>query len=635
MEKEAKLKIIRIAAAIVLLIILKYVEYVYRLPTWQLFMMYLIPYLIVGYDVLHEAIEGLTEGEALNESFLMGIATVGALCIGFFPSTEPQFTEGVLVMLLFQVGELFEHAAEDKSRDSIEALMDIRPDTASVVVNGEVITVNPSDVKVGEIIIVKPGERVPLDGIVSEGRTSIDASMLTGESVPQDVSEGDEVYSGSINIYGLIKIEVKKEYSESTAMKILELVENASHGKSKSETFIRKFAVVYTPIVVGLAVILALIPPILSGDFAGNISTWLIRALTFLVVSCPCALVISVPLTFFGGIGGASAKGILIKGGQYMEALANAGTVIFDKTGTLTKGNFEVTAVHPSNISEDELIRLVVLAESASLHPIANSLREYHKAETGAETVEGQVGDIEELTGYGVKAKVNGDEILAGNMKMMSEAGISFDICEHTGTIVHVAKNGEYIGHIVVSDALKEDSKYTVEKLKTLGLRETVMLTGDRADVAESVKNAIGIDRYFAELLPQDKVEHVKKIQEETEDKHRTIFVGDGMNDAPVLATADVGIAMGAIGSDAAIEAADIVLMDDKLSKLVEAVNISRKTIGIAKQNIVFSIAVKLAVLGLATIGLAGMEAAVFADVGVMVIATLNASRAIRTSGKA
>ncbi len=635
MEKEAKLKIIRIAAAIVLLIILKYVEYVYRLPTWQLFMMYLIPYLIVGYDVLHEAIEGLTEGEALNESFLMGIATVGALCIGFFPSTEPQFTEGVLVMLLFQVGELFEHAAEDKSRDSIEALMDIRPDTASVVVNGEVITVNPSDVKVGEIIIVKPGERVPLDGIVSEGRTSIDASMLTGESVPQDVSEGDEVYSGSINIYGLIKIEVKKEYSESTAMKILELVENASHGKSKSETFIRKFAVVYTPIVVGLAVILALIPPILSGDFAGNISTWLIRALTFLVVSCPCALVISVPLTFFGGIGGASAKGILIKGGQYMEALANAGTVIFDKTGTLTKGNFEVTAVHPSNISEDELIRLAVLAESASLHPIANSLREYHKAETGAETVEGQVGDIEELTGYGVKAKVNGDEILAGNMKMMSEAGISFDICEHTGTIVHVAKNGEYIGHIVVSDALKEDSKYTVEKLKTLGLRETVMLTGDRADVAESVKNAIGIDRYFAELLPQDKVEHVKKIQEETEDKHRTIFVGDGMNDAPVLATADVGIAMGAIGSDAAIEAADIVLMDDKLSKLVEAVNISRKTIGISKQNIVFSIAVKLAVLGLATIGLAGMEAAVFADVGVMVIATLNASRAIRTSGKA
>lgn len=635
MEKEAKLKIIRIAAAIVLLIILKYVEYVYRLPTWQLFMMYLIPYLIVGYDVLHEAIEGLTEGEALNESFLMGIATVGALCIGFFPSTEPQFTEGVLVMLLFQVGELFEHAAEDKSRDSIEALMDIRPDTASVVVNGEVITVNPSDVKVGEIIIVKPGERVPLDGIVSEGRTSIDASMLTGESVPQDVSEGDEVYSGSINIYGLIKIEVKKEYSESTAMKILELVENASQGKSKSETFIRKFAVVYTPIVVGLAVILALIPPILSGDFAGNISTWLIRALTFLVVSCPCALVISVPLTFFGGIGGASAKGILIKGGQYMEALANAGTVIFDKTGTLTKGNFEVTAVHPSNISEDELIRLAVLAESASLHPIANSLREYHKAETGAETVEGQVGDIEELTGYGVKAKVNGDEILAGNMKMMSEAGISFDICEHTGTIVHVAKNGEYIGHIVVSDALKEDSKYTVEKLKTLGLRETVMLTGDRADVAESVKNAIGIDRYFAELLPQDKVEHVKKIQEETEDKHRTIFVGDGMNDAPVLATADVGIAMGVIGSDAAIEAADIVLMDDKLSKLVEAVNISRKTIGIAKQNIVFSIAVKLAVLGLATIGLAGMEAAVFADVGVMVIATLNASRAIRTSGKA
>lgn len=635
MEKEAKLKIIRIAAAIVLLIILKYVEYVYRLPTWQLFMMYLIPYLIVGYDVLHEAIEGLTEGEALNESFLMGIATVGALCIGFFPSTEPQFTEGVLVMLLFQVGELFEHAAEDKSRDSIEALMDIRPDTASVVVNGEVITVNPSDVKVGEIIIVKPGERVPLDGIVSEGRTSIDASMLTGESVPQDVSEGDEVYSGSINIYGLIKIEVKKEYSESTAMKILELVENASQGKSKSETFIRKFAVVYTPIVVGLAVILALIPPILSGDFAGNISTWLIRALTFLVVSCPCALVISVPLTFFGGIGGASAKGILIKGGQYMEALANAGTVIFDKTGTLTKGNFEVTAVHPSNISGDELIRLAVLAESASLHPIANSLREYHKAETGAETVEGQVGDIEELTGYGVKAKVNGDEILAGNMKMMSEAGISFDICEHTGTIVHVAKNGEYIGHIVVSDALKEDSKYTVEKLKTLGLRETVMLTGDRADVAESVKNAIGIDRYFAELLPQDKVEHVKKIQEETEDKHRTIFVGDGMNDAPVLATADVGIAMGAIGSDAAIEAADIVLMDDKLSKLVEAVNISRKTIGIAKQNIVFSIAVKLAVLGLATIGLAGMEAAVFADVGVMVIATLNASRAIRTSGKA
>ena len=635
MEKEAKLKIIRIAAAIVLLIILKYVEYVYRLPTWQLFMMYLIPYLIVGYDVLHEAIEGLTEGEALNESFLMGIATVGALCIGFFPSTEPQFTEGVLVMLLFQVGELFEHAAEDKSRDSIEALMDIRPDTASVVVNGEVITVNPSDVKVGEIIIVKPGERVPLDGIVSEGRTSIDASMLTGESVPQDVSEGDEVYSGSINIYGLIKIEVKKEYSESTAMKILELVENASQGKSKSETFIRKFAVVYTPIVVGLAVILALIPPILSGDFAGNISTWLIRALTFLVVSCPCALVISVPLTFFGGIGGASAKGILIKGGQYMEALANAGTVIFDKTGTLTKGNFEVTAVHPSNISGDELIRLAVLAESASLHPIANSLREYHKAETGAETVEGQVGDIEELTGYGVKAKVNGDEILAGNMKMMSEAGISFDICEHTGTIVHVAKNGEYIGHIVVSDALKEDSKYTVEKLKTLGLRETVMLTGDRADVAESVKNAIGIDRYFAELLPQDKVEHVKKIQEETEDKHRTIFVGDGMNDAPVLATADVGIAMGAIGSDAAIEAADIVLMDDKLSKLVEAVNISRKTIGIAKQNIVFSIAVKLAVLGLATIGLAGIEAAVFADVGVMVIATLNASRAIRTSGKA
>ena len=632
MEREAKVKIFRIVVAVVLLAILKYIEIKSSLPVWQLFLMYLIPYVIVGYDVLYEAVEGLVEGEALNECFLMAIATIGALTIGFFPNTEPQFIEGVLVMLLFQVGELFEHFAEDKSRDSIAALMDIRPDIANVLRNGEISVVDPIEVKVGEIVVVKPGERVPLDGIVLEGRTSLDTAKLTGESVPRDVVVGDEIYSGSINISGLIKVEVKKAFDESTAAKILELVENASESKSKSETFIRKFAVVYTPIVVGLAVILALVPPILSGDFAGNFSTWFIRALTFLVVSCPCALVISVPLTFFGGLGGASSKGILIKGGHYMEALAKAKTIVFDKTGTLTKGVFEVTTVHPNEISEEELLHLAMHVESASPHPIASSLREHYKGKTGIEADDCEVSDIEEVPGYGIRARVNGDYINVGNMKMMEDAGITFETCEHAGTTVHVSKNNEYMGHIVVSDILKDDSKYAIKELKSLGISETVMLTGDKKDVAESVKNELGLDSYFAELLPQDKVSHIERLQSENAENNSVIFVGDGMNDAPVLARADVGVAMGAIGSDAAIEAADVVLMDDKPSKIVEAVRISRRTIGIAKQNTIFSIAVKLAVLGLATVGLAGMELAVFADVGVMVIATLNASRALKVS---
>ena len=623
-----KRKLWRIIAAAVLLAGAFAVEKTTSLPVWQLLLIYLIPYLLVGYDVIAEAVEGLFHGELFNEDFLMCIATVGALCIGFLPGSEAQFPEAVFVMLFFQVGELFEDYAEGRSRESISHLMDIRPDTASVLRGGEVTTVAPDTVEVGETIVVKPGEKIPLDGTVLEGSSSLNTVALTGESLPRDVTVGDDVISGCVNISGLLHIKVNKTFGESTASKIIDLVENAGENKSKSETFIAKFAKVYTPIVVTLAFVLAFLPPLVSGDFSGNFPTWLQRALTFLVVSCPCALVISVPLTFFGGIGGASKNGILVKGANYMDTLSKLGTVVFDKTGTLTKGQFEVNAVHPDKFDETQLLHLAAHVERYSTHPIAISLKNAYPNEHDGCTVE----DVEEISGHGIRAKVNGDTVCVGNTKMMDSVGAKWHPCHKVGTIIHVAVNGVYAGHIVISDRVKDDAAAAIADLKSLGVAKTVMLTGDREEVGKEVAIQLGLDEYHAELLPADKVSAVEKLIAEKPAGTTLAFVGDGINDAPVLARADVGIAMGGLGSDAAIEAADVVLMDDKPSKVAAAIRIARHTLKIANENVWFAIAVKVAVLILAGFGLATMWMAVFADVGVTVLAVLNAMRTLKTA---
>ena len=623
-----KKKLIRIILTAVLLAGAWLVEHFAALPMWQMLLVYLVPYLVISYDVLGEAVEGIMEGDPFDENFLMSIATIGALLIGFLPGAEPQFIEGVFVMLFFQLGELFEHYAEDKARDSISELMDIRPDVANVERNGVVASVSPEEVKMGETVIVKPGEKIPLDGRVLEGSSSLNTVALTGESMPRDVSAGMEVISGCVNLSGVLKVQVEKPYSESTAAKIIQLVEEAGDNKSRSESFIRRFARVYTPIVVISALALAVIPPFFYDSYAPAFGVWLYRALTFLVVSCPCALVISIPLTFFAGIGGASHKGILIKGGNYMDALAKLSMVVFDKTGTLTRGTFDVEAIHPEKLSEHELLHLAAHVERYSTHPIALALRMAYANEKDNCTVE----DIQETAGQGITATVNNQKVSVGNSRLMATLGVTIPTCKrctsHAGTIVHVAIDGEYAGHIVISDQLKADAVKAIESLKQLGVSKTVMLSGDKREVVEQVAEQTKVTEYYAELLPTDKVKHVERLIAEKNAGETIAFVGDGINDAPVLARADVGIAMGALGSDAAIEAADVVLMDDKPSKIALAIELSCRTIFIAKENAWFAIGIKVAVLLLATFGMASMGLAVFADVGVMVLAVLNAMRA-------
>ena len=623
-----KKKLIRIILTAVLLAGAWLVEHFAALPMWQVLLVYLVPYLVISYDVLGEAVEGIMEGDPFDENFLMSIATIGALLIGFLPGAEPQFIEGVFVMLFFQLGELFEHYAEDKARDSISELMDIRPDVANVERNGVVASVSPEEVMIGETMIVKPGEKIPLDGRVLEGASSLNTVALTGESMPRDVSAGMEVISGCVNLSGVLKVQVEKPYSESTAAKIIQLVEEAGDNKSRSESFIRRFARVYTPIVVISALALAVIPPFFYDSYAPAFGVWLYRALTFLVVSCPCALVISIPLTFFAGIGGASHKGILIKGGNYMDALAKLSTVVFDKTGTLTRGTFDVEAIHPEKLSEHELLHLAAHVERYSTHPIALALRMAYANEKDNCTVE----DIQETAGQGITATVNNQKVSVGNSRLMATLGVTIPTCKrctsHAGTIVHVAIDGEYAGHIVISDQLKADAVKAIESLKLLGVSKTVMLSGDKREVVEQVAEQTKVTEYYAELLPTDKVKHVERLIAEKNAGETIAFVGDGINDAPVLARADVGIAMGALGSDAAIEAADVVLMDDKPSKIALAIELSCRTIFIAKENAWFAIGIKVAVLLLATFGMASMGLAVFADVGVMVLAVLNAMRA-------
>ena len=623
-----KRRIILIAVTAVLLAVAIIVERHCNLPAWQLLLIYLIPYLLVGADTLKEAAEGIAHGDVFNENFLMTIATIGALCIGFLPGAETEFPEAVFVMLFFQVGELFETYAEGKSRDSISHLMEIRPDTADVERDGVVKTVAPENVGIGEVIIVKPGEKVPLDGTVIEGTSSLNTVALTGESLPRDVNTGDEVISGCVNLTGVLHIRTTKSFGESTVSKILQLVESADGQKSRSESFITRFARVYTPVVVMAALLLALVPPLFSSaGFSGSFATWLHRALIFLVVSCPCALVISVPLTFFSGLGGASRKGILIKGSCYMDSLAKIGTVVFDKTGTLTKGEFAVEAVHPEDFNENELLHLAAHVEHFSTHPIGEALR---AAFPNAANDGCSVTDVEEIAGQGIRACVEGHFVCVGNTKMMNSIGAAWHDCHRTGTVIHVAVDSKYAGHIVINDQLKEDSAEAVTSLKRLGVSQTVMLTGDREDVARDVAVKLGIDTWYAGLLPADKVKHLEQLLATKQAGRSLAFVGDGINDAPVLKRADIGIAMGGLGSDAAIEAADVVLMDDKPTKIATAISISRCTIHIARQNVWFAIGVKAAILILATVGLGTMWLAVFADVGVTVLAVINAMRALR-----
>ena len=593
---------------------------------WLQLLVFLVPYLVVGYDVIGEAVESALHGEVFNEDFLMCIATLGALCIGFLPEAESEFPEAVFVMLFFQIGELFEDYAEGESRRAISHLMAIRPDTANLVCGDETVVVSPEKVNIGDTIVVKPGERIPLDGRITEGSSSLNTVALTGESLPRDVAEGDDVVSGCVNISGLLRVRVTKSFGESTASKIISLVENAGENKSKSETFIAKFSRIYTPVVVIAAFVLAFVPALLSGSFDTQFALWLKRALTFLVVSCPCALVISIPLAFFGGIGGASKRGILIKGAAFMDSLAHLDTVVFDKTGTLTKGVFEVNAVHPDDCTPKHLLHLAAHVERYSTHPIDISLRNAYPHEHDGCTVE----NVEEIAGRGIRAVVDGQTVCVGNTKMMDDIGAAWHPCEKTGTIIHVAIDGTYAGHIVVSDTIKEDSALAISSLKSLGVRRTVMLTGDRRDVGESVAKTLGLDECRAELLPADKLSALEQLLAAKPKNGTLAFVGDGINDAPALARADVGIAMGALGSDAAIEAADVVLMDDKPSKIALAIRIARRTLRIATQNAWFAIGIKLLVLVLAGFGVATMWMAVFADVGVTVLAVLNSMRTLR-----
>jgi len=594
-----------------------------NLLIWQLLLVYLVPYLVVGYDVLTEAAEDIAHGEGMDVDFLMAIATLGALCIGFMPGAEPQFTEAVFVMLFFQVGELFESFAEGRSRKSISQLMDIRPDIAHVKRGEELVDVNPEEVKVGDIVVIRPGEKVPMDGIVIDGASSLNTVALTGESVPRTIRPADDIMSGCINLNGVVTAKVTKAFGESTAAKVLNLVENATKNKSKNEKFITKFAKIYTPIVVVLALLVAVIPPLLVN---GQLwSVWIYRALTFLVVSCPCALVISVPLTFFGGIGGASRKGVLIKGSNYMETLAKVRTIAFDKTGTMTHGVFDVTAIHPENIAPNELLHLVAHVERYSTHPIALSIRKaFPDKNDGCD-----VKDVVETAGQGVMARINGKSVSVGNTNLMESVGAKWRPCEKVGTILHIAIDGEYAGHIVVSDKIKEDAADAVNALKAEGVKRLVMLTGDKEEVAADVAKTVGLAEYHAELLPGDKVSQVETILKENAEGTMA-FVGDGINDAPVLARADVGIAMGGLGSDAAIEAADVVLMDDKPSKIAVAIRQARRTLRIARENTWFAVGIKMSVLILAFFGLATMWMAVFADVGVTVLVVLNAARTLK-----
>ncbi len=626
-EMEPKQKLIQIIAASILLIAAVLVTNAFpELAMWQKLLIFLIPYAAAGFDVLKEAMEHIGEGEVFDEDFLMCIATIGALLIGFVPGGKEQFAEAVFVMLFFQVGELFEGIAEGNSERAISQLLDIRPDTANVERGGEVLVVSPEEVAVGETVVIRPGEKVPMDGVVLEGTSSLDTVALTGESVPRDVTAGDPILSGCVNQSGVLRVRVEKEFGESTAAKILELVQHAGSKKSRSEKFISRFAGIYTPIVVFAAIALALIPPMLTGDFAGSFATWLLRALTFLIVSCPCALVVSVPLAFFGGIGAASKAGILIKGSSYMDALAKADTVVFDKTGTLTKGVFEVTTLHPEEMDEKELLHLAAHVERYSTHPIAVSLR----AAFGNEADGCAVESVEEVAGQGIRAVVNGRTVCVGNSKMMDAIGAKWKSCDEAGTIIHVAVDGVYAGHIHISDIEKPDAKKAIAELKVLGVGHTVMLTGDREEVAKRVASDLGLDEYHAELLPADKVSGVEQLLQNRKEGASLVFVGDGINDAPVLARADIGVAMGAMGSDAAIEAADVVLMDDQPSKIAKAVRISRSTLAIAKQNIVFAIAVKVGILILAAFGLAPMWLAVFGDTGVLILCVLNSMRALK-----
>lgn len=623
-----KSKIVLIGTTILLLVGAALIEHFMNLATWQLLLIYLIPYLLIGHDTLKEAAEGIMKGDMFNEDFLMSVATIGALAIGFLPGSDNEFMEAVFVMLFFQIGELFEGYAEGRSRDSISHLMEIKPDVANVERNGNTMQVSPEEVAIGETIVIRPGEKVPLDGKVIEGQSALNTIAITGESMPRQITEGNEVISGCINISGVIKVQTTKTFGESTVSKIINLVENANENKSKSESFISRFAHVYTPIVVFLAVALALVPPIFSAaSYAESFPLWLNRALIFLVVSCPCALVISVPLTFFGGIGGASRNGILIKGSNYMDALANLSTVVFDKTGTLTHGQFEVEAIHPENYDAQELLHMAAHVEHFTTHPIGVALRDAfpNEATDGCEITE-----VEEIAGQGIRAKVGNHTVCVGNTKMMDSIGAKWHNCHKVGTIIHIAIDGIYAGHIIINDKIKEDSKEAISQLKALGVGKTVMLTGDRKEVGEHVAQQLHIDEYHTELLPTDKVSHMERLINEKPAGSTLAFVGDGINDAPVLKRADVGIAMGAFGSDAAIEAADVVLMDDKPSKVATAISIARRTISIAHQNVWFAIGVKVAILLLATVGLGTMWMAVFADVGVTVLAVLNAMRALK-----
>ena len=627
-EGSLRGKVMLIAITAVLLGVAVLVEKYCQLATWQLLLIYLVPYLLIGRETLCEAAEGIAKGDVFNEDFLMSVATIGALTIGFLPGAETEFPEAVFVMLFFQVGELFEGYAEGRSRDSIAHLVNIRPDVAHVEREGKVQNIAPDAVRVGEVVVVRPGEKVPLDGVVEEGTSSLNTVALTGESLPREVAEGDEIMSGCINLTGVLRVRTTKCYGESTVSKIIQLVETADENKSRSESFITRFARVYTPIVVCAALLLAFIPPLFAEvGFAASFATWLHRALIFLVVSCPCALVISVPLTFFGGLGGASRHGILVKGSNFMDVLARLNTVVFDKTGTLTRGVFSVEAVHPDHFNERELLHLAAHVEHFSTHPIGAALR----AAFPQESTDGcRISEVKEIAGRGIRAVVGGRQVSVGNARMMEDLGAKPHDCHLVGTVVHVAVDGVYAGHIVINDKVKDDSQEAISLLKREGVRRMVMLTGDRELVAANVARKLGMDEYHAELLPADKVALVERLLSEKPSTGSLAFVGDGINDAPVLKRADVGIAMGALGSEAAIDAADVVLMDDSPSKIALAVRIARRTIRIARENVGFAIGVKVAILVLATMGLGTMWMAVFADVGVTVIAVLNAMRALR-----
>lgn len=623
MNKKQKKRLYQIIACVIMIVAISIVGVsgVLKLA------LYLITYIIIGHDILKKAVKGIIKGQVLDENFLMAIATVGAFIMAIYSRSE-DYLECVAVMLFYQIGELFQSYAVGKSRDNIAALMDIRPDYANIMQDGELTRVDPEDVSVGSVIIVQPGEKVPLDGVVVKGSSSLNTAALTGESLPRDVAEGEEIISGCINMTGVIEVRTTKEFGDSTVSKIIDLVENASSRKSKSEDFIKRFAKVYTPAVCIGALILATLPPVISRIVIGNSNwnIWFYRALTFLVVSCPCALVISIPLSFFAGIGGASHAGVLVKGSNYLEALSQVTTVVFDKTGTLTKGSFEVSGIHHNRLEEEKLLEYAALAECASSHPISRSLIDAY----GKPLDRSRVSDIEEISGHGICARVDGHNVLVGNDKLMKSYNVDYRDCHSVGTVIHVAIDNEYQGHIVISDVVKPEAKEAIAALKKLGIHNTVMLTGDSSKVAAAVADSLGIDRVLSELLPQDKVSELEKLLEAKSPKDKLAFVGDGINDAPVLSRADIGIAMGAMGSDAAIEAADVVLMDDNPMQIAKAIKISKKCIGIVRQNITFALSIKFACLILSAVGIANMWLAIFADVGVMVIAVINAIRALK-----